>query len=321
MNQMSPIETTPAELRSTEPLPPEPMTAELRVQRLYNRTYADLAGQMVAFAVVIAIFCVYVFNLPAIFNRNSPPTSVGGLQRVATDNVHFASYADDVFAQVRWREFKLQLEGVLESVNETSALLEKFSRQTADVMRSDDGRRIASDDGLVDQLSSLLSFPRPEIGQLKAAQLDCVELLKVCERAANSENLMIRPDSSQSDLADNLEKRTLLASEQTKECLAGYDALIRASAGLQIKTRTLAAAIEEREQFHQQELLKRSKAERKLLATNREFQQDAQELRLLDAVAKTQRQKEILREAKAKLREEREKNDPKRPEIMIYERE
>ena len=316
MNQPSPTETTAAELRSTEPLPPEPMTAELKVQRIYERTYADFAGPLIGFAVVVVIICAYVFNMSAFFNRNSPPTSVEGLQQTATDSIQFASDAENVFAHVRWRELQDQLGQALSYAEINSRELEEVSNRLAEVMQSDIGRRIAADDELVDQFSELLNFPKPQPAELKAFQNDCADLIKVCERGANSKALMIAPSISQMDQVDALALRIFIAHDQLRVAEKALGALIRASRHNQMSSKTLAATMEQRSDIHSHNLLKKTPAERKLLSSERETQKVTQEverelrIRMMEQLAKTEKRQQILKEARSKLAEDREKDNP-----------
>lgn len=272
--------------------------------------------------VIAAVAGLFFFGKLALRpNADTPEGRTQALQEMARTNADFGRSVDSARHKADWRDAENRLKAAQASLLSLVASNTELETQFKSLLDSPEGKRIATNGEWVTQFIALRDRKRPSADDIRVHQQSIEELLPVCGKAIQDDEIAIACDKLFIDKVTALQRAALEAAESIDSTTDGLRTLTRLSEGATPGDIALSEAIateearrsvesltlltqEQNELRQEAERLARERTtntERRLHAAAAEQSQAEDALKIAEAEARSEQAKQIVQNAQEML--------------------
>jgi len=312
--------TNPPLPDSQSPTPLEPLTTQVSFKPSFG--IAWLLGVVVLLSAG-ALFVTGKFKL--LEGSPSPEEQIDDLKKGAEKDAAFSAAAESRIVQISWRKLQRQVEAAMKDHTDLSDTLNERTKRLWELEHSEEGRRIAAEETLLEQFAAVVNRPHPNSSQIAGWRQDADEITEVCKTALSSPSLLAEPSEKAIQHVEAMQQAIAQALLESRNDLTAITALAQSSAQNTPASVNLGEAMASREENRQRQRLAELTRDREMIRTQAEDQKKAEdltaerklndekleqqrvanEMKITQERAKTKREQELLKETQDKLAAER----------------
>lgn len=302
-----------------QPVPLEPLTSELNLRPSSGLPWAIILLVLGGGAWLFVSGRLPLGPIP------DGAAKIPEMQETANTNAAFSQAEERRVVQGNWETLQVRVLSAKKQLDSLAQVLGELAQRRQELEQSEEGRRLAANEELVNQFAALTTAARPDPDQLRLWQNELDRLVNSCTEAIQNETLLLDPAEKTQESATVVAKAVSDALTTVRNDLAAVNAIARGATGNQPAPMTLAEAVATRDQRYQaqraaefakkqakiqqetdaQNLALDLKEEQRRLDDELAQKQIENERKAMEAQAKTAREQAVLRDAKEKIAAER----------------